>query len=164
MTMKINILKFFLLAVPLAATLLAGCQTGRMTEPKEPGDVVSIPMSQAGIEIEGILKADGTVNMVNGRSQTLPGQPFYIRSIVSSRDDAGVITLQITASSLSSSELSLRYRVVWFNNDGMEIEPGASGWTQVTFAPRESKSLRSVARADNPKTFRAFVQSFDFQR
>ena len=162
--MKNKIRKLFLIAVPLAATLMAGCQTGRMTEPKEPGDVVIIPMSQAGVEIEGILKPDGTVNSVNGRSQTLPGQPFYIRDVNTSRDSAGVVTLQITASSLSSSALHLRYRVVWFNEEGMEIEPGSSGWTQVSYTPRESKSLRSVARSANPKTFRVFVQSFDFQR
>lgn len=161
---KLKIRRLFILAMPLVATFLTACQSTRMTEPKDPGDVVIIAMSQSAVEIEGIIKPDGTVNSVNGRAQTLPGQPFYIREVITSRDSAGVVTLQITASSLSSSNLNLRYRVVWFNEDGMEIEPGASGWTQVSFTPRESKSLRSVARSDNPKTFRVFVQSFEFQR
>lgn len=162
--MKLTKSTIALTVLPLLAAFLAACQSNRMTEPEQPGDVVIIPMSQSALEIEGIFKADGTLNPINGRSQTLPGQPFYIRDIVSSRDEAGMVTVQLTVSSLSTRDLNLRYRIVWFDEGGMEIEPGASGWTQVSMTPRESKSLSAVARSKNPKTFRAFVQSFDFQR
>lgn len=154
-----------LLTLTAFTLLWSGCQTPQPTEPKNPGDVVILPMRQAGVEVEGIIKPDGTLNpVVSSRSQRLPGQSFYVRDVRSTKDDAGYVNLQITASSLSTRNVNLRYRIVWFDSDGMEIEPGSSGWTNINLAPRESASLRGLARGRDAKTFRVFIQTFDFQR
>lgn len=149
----------------LAASVLSfvGCQSPHLTVPEEPGEVAILPMRQGSVELEGILRPDGTVEPTSGRGQTVPGQAFYVRDVRSARQEEGYPRLQVTVASRSGSTTNLRYRIIWFDEDGMEVA-GGGGWTPVTLAARETQQLTGVGRSTAAHSFRVFIQEMDFAR
>ncbi|MCC5834676.1 MAG: DUF1425 domain-containing protein [Opitutales bacterium] len=153
-------------AIALLASLLlvvSACQTPHITVPSEPGDVAVLPMRAGSVEVEGILNPDGSVNPTSGRGVTVPGQSFYVSNVVSAREEEGYPRVQVSLTSRSSSDVNLRYRVIWFDEDEMEIS-GGSGWTPVLLSPRETIQLSSVGRSTAAKQFRVFIQELSYRR
>lgn len=145
------------------ALFISGCQTPHVTVPTEPGDVAVLPMRSGSVEIEGMLKPDGTVNPTSGRGQTVPGQSFYVSNVVAARQEESYPRVQVSLTSRSSNDVNLRYRVIWFDEDEMEVQ-GGSGWTPVLLSPRETIQLSSVGRSTAAKQFRVFIQELNYRR
>lgn len=142
---------------------VAGCQAPHVTVPEQPGEVAILPMRSGSVEIEGMLNPDGTVNPTSGRGQTVPGQSFYVSNVVAARQEESFPRVQVSLTSRSGSDVNLRYRVIWFDEDEMEI-PGGSGWNPVLLSPRETVQISSVGRSTAAKQFRVFIQELSYRR
>ena len=42
-------------------------------------------------------------------------------------------------------DVTFDYRVIWYDGEGMEIDPGSSAWQPVKLTPKSEKSIESVA-------------------
>jgi len=71
--------------------------------------------------------------------------------------ESGLKELQVLGENETDEYMKLRYRVVWFDKDGFEIESISSKWTEFPVYKNASFSIHIVAPNKRAKDYRLFI-------
>lgn len=148
------------LLLPLLG-LLAACQTGpRVTRTGSPGEVYVQGRVGAGLQIDGIFNADGTLDRSAFLGEFFPGTHLKLVDMRSAPTESGFVEVQATVENTSRSRERIEYRFRWIDERGMEVAQGTSGWRSETVEAHESRVLTGVSRAPGVGSFQLFVRTY----
>ena len=71
--------------------------------------------------------------------------------------ESGLKELQVLGENETDEYMKLRYRVVWFDKDGFEIESISSKWTELPVYQNASFSIHIVAPNKRATDYRLFI-------
>ena len=91
--------------------------------------------------VDDSIKDDITIEKINERINS----------------ESGLKELQVLGENETDEYMKLRYRVVWFDNDGFEIESIATKWMEFPVYKNASFSIHIVAPNKNAVDYRLFI-------
>ncbi|MCD8483180.1 MAG: YcfL family protein [Verrucomicrobia bacterium] len=144
----------------VAALIFSGCQAPGNPNAGLPGEVNIQSLPNAGIEITGILNADGSLNLSPQVGQRMGRGDFIVDNIRAAYTDSGFPRVEASLSSISRGRISIQYRFAWFDANGMEIAAGTGGWNTLSLAARETATIQGVARSQDAVQFRILARTF----
>lgn len=56
------------------------------------------------------------------------------------------------------ADVTFDYRVIWYDNQGIEIDPGSSAWQPAMLTPKSEKSIESVAPNQNAMDYKLNIK------
>ncbi len=71
--------------------------------------------------------------------------------------ESGLKELQVLGENETDKYMKLRYRVVWFDKDGFEIESIASNWVELPVYKNANFTIHIVAPNKNAVDYRLFI-------
>ena len=69
---------------------------------------------------------------------------FSIEATNIRRESSGVVAAQVRVRNMRNKDIPIQYKFMFFDNDGMEIQPGVRSWEQTTIHGGEAASLSAV--------------------
>ncbi len=118
---------------------------------------------KAGVVIDGQFDpATGFLcDLPNNFSHKLAGCDFSICDLRGVSIN-GVKRLQLSIVNKQNNNINIQYRVSWFDQHGMEIDPNKSNWKSLELYSRETKSLTAVSPNDQAMSFKVFVRDIKY--
>lgn len=148
------------LLLPLLS-MLGACQTGpRVERTGSLGEVYVQGHLSAGLEIDGIFNADGTLDRSQFLGEFFPKTHLKLVDLRSAPTENGFIAVQATVENISTTRERIQFRYRWIDPQGMEVAPGTSGWQSETIEPREQRVLSGVTRDPTIDSFQLFVRTY----
>ena len=87
------------------------------------------------------------------------GQRLYISDVRCTKGTGDFLTLQVNAVNNTGSELSVQWKVVWLDPEGLEIESLVSSWNSLALQPHEIRGLRNTAPRTDAADMRFYVRA-----
>lgn len=72
--------------------------------------------------------------------------------------DSDHLTFQATLQNITRSVLPVKYRVIWVDKEGVEVETALSTWQLVSIMPKDITPLRAVSPRPDVTNFRCYIQ------
>lgn len=156
--MKTSLLSIF---TALLLLFVAGCQHGpRVQKTGSPGEVFAEGRLDKGILIDGTFNADGTLDRSPFIGYEFPKSSLRLTDIRSAASDSGFNEVQVTVENTSRERQRIEYRYRWFDERGLEIAIGTSGWRSETLEGKEPRVLVGVGRETGVKSFQLIVRTY----
>jgi len=70
-----------------------------------------------------------------------------------------LMKVQVSIVSKYSKTLDFQYKFLWFDTQGMEINPGSLPWTPLTLFGNESKTVQAVAPNPSAREFKINIRA-----
>jgi hypothetical protein len=141
--------------------LLSACYGPSNSRTGSPGEVHVQSNREAGITIDGIFNADGTLDRSPLLGKYFPGTSLRLVDMRSAPTESGFIEVQATIENANRKRERIEYRYRWLDAYGMEVAAGTSGWRSETIEPKESRALIGVSREPGMRSFQLFVRTYE---
>lgn len=145
--------------------LSLGCQTNpRVARTDSPGEVWVEGHFSNGLEIDGIFNQDGSLDGSPFYDHFFPGTGIKLTNMVSVPSPSGFTRVQATVQNSGRDRERIQYRFIWYDENGLEIGQGTSGWVSETVEAKESRTLEGVARDPDVARFKLFIRKYTPQK
>ena len=124
-----------ILLLALAALGLAGCQNVNTVERAVPQATPHYVADKRVITDSTLAGSLGILNVNQVRVST------------------DLLKIQVQLENLKSSTMNFRYRVEWYDQDGMKIDSPTDLWKPITLQGRETSTISSVATSPRAVDF-----------
>jgi uncharacterized protein YcfL len=132
--------------------LLAGCSQHQPTDPRVHAR-------------EGVGSDSLTSNIVTRPIQealnAITGRGIVISNVLTNRNDAGLLDVQVNGYNESMETKRFRYRFEWLDETGRLLETKTSVWQQFSVTGNQPFSIRATAPRTQATTFRMDTRSWE---
>ena len=73
------------------------------------------------------------------------GHKLYVTDVRCTKGNSDFLTLQVNAVNNTGSELRVQWKVVWLDQEGMEIDSLVSSWNSLALQAHEIRGLKGTA-------------------
>jgi uncharacterized protein YcfL len=157
-------MKKHLIFYSLLLLLLAGCQTSEPQREVYAGETRLITYTGVGLNIEGRLNEEGTLDPVPFVGQFLPNQNMKIVGARASQTPNGMPKVQFSIESQKDNTTAVQYRFTWYDREGFVIQPDQNPWQTLHLAGHEVADIESIARSTKAKAFRLIIRPLEFKK
>lgn len=148
-----------------AIALLLGCQSNpRVSQTGSPGEVWVEGHFSNGLVVDGVFNRDGSLNDSPFYEHYFRGTGVQLTNMVSVPSANDFIRVQATVQNTSRNQSRIQYRFVWYDDNGLEVGQGTSGWVSETIEPKETRTLEGVPRSPEVSRFKLFIRKYSPQK
>jgi uncharacterized protein YcfL len=144
--------------------LLVGCQTKAPVRDVYAGETRLVTYTGVGLNIEGRLAEDGSLDPAPFVGQFLPSQEMKIVGARATLTPNGMPRVQFSIESQRDKTSAVQYRFTWFDREGFVIQPDQNPWQTLHLAGREVADVQSIARSERARAFRLIVRPLEFKK
>ena len=148
----------------IALLVLAGCRSSEPVRPVYAGEARVDTFTGVGVNIEGRLNEDGTLDPVPFVGELLPNQQILIVGARAVTGPNGIPRLQFSIESRRDNPNAFQYRFTWMDRDGFVVQPDQNPWQTLHLAGREVAAIESVAQSSQAKAFRLMIRPLEFKK
>ena len=148
----------------LLLLVLAGCQSSQPTRDVYAGETRLTTYTGVGLNIEGRLNEEGTLDPVPFVGQFLPNQDMKIVGARASSTPNGMPKVQFSIESQKDKTTAVQYRFTWFDREGFVIQPDQNPWQTLHLSGREVADIESVGRSAKARAFRLIIRPLEFKK
>ena len=156
--MKIHIFSTVLVSI------LIGCQTSQPVREVYSGETRIETFSGVGVNIEGRLNEDGSLDPAPFVGQFLPNQEMTIVGARATTIATGMAKLQISIENRNDRPQAFQYRFTWMDQEGFVVIPDQNPWQTLHLAGREVAAIESVAQTPAARAFRLIIRPLEFKK
>ncbi len=148
----------------LLVLLLAGCQTA--DPPGEPyaGETRLDTFTGVGVNLNGRLTAEGTLDPAPFVGKFLPNQEVRITDVSAAPNARGMPRVQFAIRSQKDKPQAFQYRFTWTDRDGFVIQPDQNPWQTIHLQGREVAYIASTARSERAGAFQLIIRPLEFKK
>ena len=156
--MKIHIFSTVLVSI------LIGCQTSQPVREVYSGETRIETFSGVGVNIEGRLNEDGSLDPAPFVGQFLPNQEMTIVGARATTTATGMAKLQFSIENRNDRPQAFQYRFTWMDQEGFVVIPDQNPWQTLHLAGREVAAIESVAQTPAARAFRLIIRPLEFKK
>ena len=156
--MKIHIFSTVLVSI------LIGCQTSQPVREVYSGETRIETFSGVGVNIEGRLNEDGSLDPAPFVGQFLPNQEMTIVGARATTTATGMAKLQLSIENRNDRPQAFQYRFTWMDQEGFVVIPDQNPWQTLHLAGREVAAIESVAQTPAARAFRLIIRPLEFKK
>jgi uncharacterized protein YcfL len=157
-------MKCFVFAVSFVLITVAGCRNPQTSGSPFAGEAQLETHTRVGVNVEGRLNEDLTLDPAPFVGQFLPNQEVRINAVTAASNVQGLPQLQFTIQSQQDRPQAFQYRFVWLNADGFVQQPDQNPWQTVHLQGREVAFIGSTARSPDARSFQLMIRPLEFKK
>ncbi|NDV62967.1 YcfL family protein [Puniceicoccales bacterium CK1056] len=150
--------------ITIALLTLVGCQTSQPVGEVYDGETRLITYTGVGLNIEGRLNDEGTLDPAPFVGQFLPSQDMKIVGARATSTPNGFPRVQFSIESRRDKTSAVQYRFTWYDREGFVVQQDQNPWQSLHLAGREVADIESIARSNRAKAFRLIIRPLEFKK
>jgi uncharacterized protein YcfL len=157
-------MKILTFVVAVVLVTVAGCRSPQPNREPFAGETQLETHTRVGVNVEGRLNEDLTLDPAPFVGQFLPNQEVRINAVTAGPNAQGLPQLQFSIQSQQDRPQAFQYRFVWLGADGFVQQPDQNPWQTVHLQGREVAFVGSTARSPDARKFQLMIRPLTFKK